>query len=198
VARRTAARLVKVLKKHGREVDPELGEVDVSAADDTEHSALTACYAAAAAGTDLFGERAGSPALRLVDPSLARPDEPVAIAYRVNVHAAVRVHGRVQVATELGAIGRVLAKLELPGRTCARGFARTLGIGRTQARRHRRGRAARPIGPACDHSYPPSQGISQFVFLIRSISGRSGKRSRDPSETSARCPPPLAGRLPVG
>jgi hypothetical protein len=31
--------------------------------------------------------------LRLVDPSLARPQEPVAIAYGVNVHAAVRVHG---------------------------------------------------------------------------------------------------------
>src|SRR5690606_5895215 len=58
-----------------------------------EATALTACYAAAAAGTDLFGERAGSPALRLVDPSQARPDEPVAIAYGVNVHAKVRVHG---------------------------------------------------------------------------------------------------------
>jgi hypothetical protein len=93
VARRTAERLVQVLKKHGREVDPELGEVDVCAEDNTEASALTACYAAAAAGTDLFGERAGSPALRLVDPSLARPQEPVAIAYGINVHAAVRVHG---------------------------------------------------------------------------------------------------------
>jgi hypothetical protein len=95
VARRTAQRLVKVLKKHGREVDPELGEVDVSAGDsgESETTALTACYAAATAGTDLFGERAGSPALRLVDPSLARPQEPVAIAYGVNVHAAVRVHG---------------------------------------------------------------------------------------------------------
>jgi hypothetical protein len=31
--------------------------------------------------------------LRLVDPTLARPHEPVAIAYGVNVHAAVRVHG---------------------------------------------------------------------------------------------------------
>jgi hypothetical protein len=41
----------------------------------------------------IFGERAGSPALRLVDPSLARPHEPVAIAHGVNVHAAVRVHG---------------------------------------------------------------------------------------------------------
>jgi hypothetical protein len=93
VAGRTARRLVTVLKKHGREVDPELGEVDVSAGDNTEPSALTACCAAAAAGTDLFGERTGSPALRLVDPSLARPPEPVAIAYGVNVHAAVRVHG---------------------------------------------------------------------------------------------------------
>jgi hypothetical protein len=34
-----------------REVDPELGEVDVSAGDTTETSALTACYAAAAART---------------------------------------------------------------------------------------------------------------------------------------------------
>lgn len=94
VARRTAMRLVKVLKKDGREVDPELCEVDVSAeATGEQDSALSACYAAASAGTDLFGERAGSPALRLVDPSLARPHEPVAIAYGVNVHAAVRVHG---------------------------------------------------------------------------------------------------------
>ena len=30
---------------------------------DDEDSALASCYAAAAAGTDLFGERAGSPAL---------------------------------------------------------------------------------------------------------------------------------------
>jgi hypothetical protein len=34
-----------------------------------------------------------SPALRLVDPSLARPHEPVAIVHGVNAHAAVRVHG---------------------------------------------------------------------------------------------------------
>jgi hypothetical protein len=96
VARRTAARLIQVLNKHGREVDPELGEVDVCAdADATSDpdTALSACYAAAATGTDLFGERAGSPALRLVDPSSARPHQPVAIAYGVNVHAAVRVHG---------------------------------------------------------------------------------------------------------
>jgi hypothetical protein len=60
VARRTAARLVRVLKKHGREVDPELGEVDVSAdgsATAVEDTALSARYAAAAAGTDLFGAR---------------------------------------------------------------------------------------------------------------------------------------------
>jgi hypothetical protein len=41
----------------------------------------------------LFGERAGAPALRLVNPSLCRPHEPVAIVSGVNVHAAVRVHG---------------------------------------------------------------------------------------------------------
>jgi hypothetical protein len=83
--------------------------VDVSA--DTrgdQDTALSACYAAAAAGTDLFGERAGSPALRLVDPSLARPHEPVAIAYGVNVHAAVRVHGndRAQLARLCRYLGR--------------------------------------------------------------------------------------------
>ena len=97
VARRTAARLVRVLKKHGRQLAPELGQVDVSAdaadAASEQDAALSTCYAAAAAGTDLFGERAGSPALRLVDPSLARPHEPVAIVQGVNVHAAVRVHG---------------------------------------------------------------------------------------------------------
>jgi hypothetical protein len=61
VARRTALRLVKVLKKHGREVDPELGEVDVRADEaGDQNTPLSACYAAAAAGTDLFGERAGS------------------------------------------------------------------------------------------------------------------------------------------
>jgi hypothetical protein len=94
VAERTAKRLVQVLERHGRQVDSEFGELDVSQDGTAEEAtALTACYAAAAAGTDLFGERAGSPALRLVDPSQARPDEPVAIAYGVNVHAKVRVHG---------------------------------------------------------------------------------------------------------
>lgn len=38
-------------------------------------------------------ERAGALALCQVDPSLARPHVPVAIAYGVNVHAAARVHG---------------------------------------------------------------------------------------------------------
>jgi hypothetical protein len=130
--------------------------------------------------------------------------------WQADVSACSRCGGPmkwVEVATEPEAIGRVLAELELTavggrfmgvrrGRICARGFAQTLGIELRGAPGH--GRVSRPIGPACDHSYPPSQGISQFVFLIRSISGRSGKRSRDPSETSARCPPPLAGRLPVG
>jgi len=94
VARRTAARLVKVLRQHGRELDPELGVIDVAIdTEGDEPSVLSTCYAAAAAGTDLFGERAGSAALRLVDPSQARPDEPVAIVSGVNVHAKVRVHG---------------------------------------------------------------------------------------------------------
>jgi hypothetical protein len=90
----SARRLVKVLVKHGRELDPELGVVDVLADDgDREALAPSACVAAAAAGTELFGERAGLPALRLVDPSQARPDEPVAIAYGINVHAKVQIDG---------------------------------------------------------------------------------------------------------
>jgi hypothetical protein len=94
VASRTAARIAKVLRRHGRELDPELGVVDVASdTEGDESSALSACYTAAAAGTDLFGERAGSPVLRLVDPSAARPHEPVASVSGVNVHAKVRVHG---------------------------------------------------------------------------------------------------------
>lgn len=94
VARRTAQKLKKLLVQRGRYLDPELAAADV-ASDDShdEPSALSACQAAAVGGTDLFGARAGAPALRLVDPSKARPDEPVAIAHGINVHAQVAVHG---------------------------------------------------------------------------------------------------------
>src|SRR5690606_18013582 len=43
--------------------------------------------------TSLFGPRAGQTPLRLVDPSQARPDEPVAIVEGFNVHAARTLHG---------------------------------------------------------------------------------------------------------
>src|SRR5690606_26896797 len=73
----TAKHLVEVLERHGSRVDSELGDLDVSAQGTAEEScSLTACYAAAPAGTDLFGERAGSPALRLVDPSRRAPTTP--------------------------------------------------------------------------------------------------------------------------
>jgi len=92
VARRTAERIKKVLRKHGRELDPEMADVEAPEPDD-EHPALSACYQAATAGFDLFGPRASAPSLRLVDPSLARPEEPVAIVAGINVHAKLAVHG---------------------------------------------------------------------------------------------------------
>jgi hypothetical protein len=98
IAHRTAERIKKILKQHGREPDPAMGEVDVGWAEPgdlpgAEHPALTACYGAAAAGTDLFGQRAGAPSLRLVDPSQARPTEAAAIVQGINVHAKVAISG---------------------------------------------------------------------------------------------------------
>jgi hypothetical protein len=92
VARRSAERIRKILQSHGHKLDPELGEVDVLAAgDDTEPTALSACYGAAAQGLDLLGQRAGKPSLRLVDPTKARPDEPAAVVQGINVRAKVAI-----------------------------------------------------------------------------------------------------------
>ena len=101
VARRTAARIEKLLRKHGRSIDPEL-------ADDGPHPlelddpALAACYAAAARGVGITGDRAGQPTLRLIFPDDAPDrtvcasdtDEPVAEVRGVNVHAKQVVDGR--------------------------------------------------------------------------------------------------------
>ncbi|MBX3130298.1 MAG: transposase [Polyangiaceae bacterium] len=71
VAARTAARVERILRAHGRSLDPELG-------DDTplelvfDEPGLAACYAAAAQGVAVSGDRAGKPPLRLVA-SLAPP-----------------------------------------------------------------------------------------------------------------------------
>jgi len=101
VARRTAARIEQLLRKHGRSIDPEL-------ADDNPHPlelddpALAACYTAAARGVGITGDRAGQPTLRLIFPDdapdrIAGPpefDEPVAEVRGVNVHAKQMIDGR--------------------------------------------------------------------------------------------------------
>ena len=71
VAARTARRVAKVFQKHGRSLDVP-GEDD-SLPDD--EPVLASCYAAAAGGLAVAGERAGRRLLRLVDPRLSRPDE---------------------------------------------------------------------------------------------------------------------------
>ena len=84
VARRTAVRLHTVLLEQRAEAEEQ---------ELAEPSGWTVCCAASAQGLSLFGSRAGQPPLRLVDPSQARPDEPIAIVEGVNVHAARTLHG---------------------------------------------------------------------------------------------------------
>jgi Putative transposase len=102
VARRTAADIEKVLRAAGRTFHPE--------ADDAEppellldEPGLAACYAAAAQGISVSGDRAGLPTLRLVFPPEPPPrsadigplaDEPVAEVRGINVHAKQVVDGR--------------------------------------------------------------------------------------------------------
>jgi hypothetical protein len=81
VASRTAARVEKILRAHGRSLDPTLADdpgesqkwdetpPDLTAEDPT----LAACYAAAAQGVGVSGDRAGLPPLRLIT---ALPDRP--------------------------------------------------------------------------------------------------------------------------
>ena len=98
VARRTAARVERILHRRGRSLDPQdqLDECDLSVDD----PALAASYAAAAQGISVAGERAGKPTLRLFiseGPTAKRRvdnDEPVAEVRGINVHAKQRVDGR--------------------------------------------------------------------------------------------------------
>jgi hypothetical protein len=66
-----------------------------------DQPALAACYAAAAQGLSLAGDRAGQPTLRLMmschPPEQTQrdlPDEPVAEVSGVNLHAKVVIDGR--------------------------------------------------------------------------------------------------------
>ncbi|MCC6214455.1 MAG: transposase [Polyangiaceae bacterium] len=90
VAARTARRVAKVFGKHGRSL--ETPTEDDPLPDD--EPALASCYAAAAGGLAVSGERAGRPLLRLVDPRLSRPDELVGEVSGFNVHATISVGPR--------------------------------------------------------------------------------------------------------
>ncbi|MCC7171927.1 MAG: transposase [Planctomycetes bacterium] len=101
VAARTATRIEKILKAHGRSLDPELGD-DAPPELCQDEPGLAACYAAAAQGVGVSGDRAGKPPLRLLlspEPP-ARPraadatEEPIAEVCGINIHAAQVVDGR--------------------------------------------------------------------------------------------------------
>ena len=59
-----------------------------------EQLSLSALCAAAASAQGLFGERAGKPLLRVVDPKRARSGERVGESHGINVHADVVVPAR--------------------------------------------------------------------------------------------------------
>ncbi|MBE7481597.1 MAG: transposase [Polyangiaceae bacterium] len=101
VAARTAARVEKLLRAHGKSLDPELVE-DTPPELALDEPGLAACYAAAAQGLSVSGDRAGQPPLRLIaspDPP-ARPravdatDQPIAEVRGINIHAVQVVDGR--------------------------------------------------------------------------------------------------------
>ena len=101
VARRTAERIETILRAHGRSLDPELCDDEPSPVC-LDEPGLAACYAAAAQGVSVTGDRAGQPTLRLVvsqdPPPSSRRDgaseQPVALVRGVNVHAKQLVDGR--------------------------------------------------------------------------------------------------------
>ena len=106
VARRTADRIEKILQAHGRSLDPEMQDHEPHAI--TLHEpGLAACYAAAAQGVCITGDRAGQPTLRLIVPqrspatsraaraaNAAAANKPAAEVRGVNVYAQQVVDGR--------------------------------------------------------------------------------------------------------
>ena len=92
VAKRTALRVQKVLARHGRSLDGTSERQDAEPSG--EQLSLSALCAAAASGQGLFGERAGKPLLRVVDPKRARSGERVGESQGINVHAEVVVPAR--------------------------------------------------------------------------------------------------------
>jgi hypothetical protein len=99
VARRTAERIDRLLRERGRSLEPQGDEPPPELL--LDEPGLASCYAAAAQGIGVVGERAGQPALRLIcgnqrPPESAEPgaDTPVAEHRGVNVHAKQCVDGR--------------------------------------------------------------------------------------------------------
>jgi hypothetical protein len=100
VARRTAERMEKILRAHGRRLDTEMQDDEPAELElCRDQPGLAACYAAAARGAAVKSEQA---ALRLVvsqdrpqnTPVSADADAPVAEVRGVNVHAKQLVDGR--------------------------------------------------------------------------------------------------------
>jgi Putative transposase len=98
VARRTEARVRVLLRNSGRYFDDEQADTQDPAAHSGEQQVLLSCYqAAAAAGLELLGARAGQPTLRLVHPPLPQSSRGIELCadFRgVNVHAMVAFDGR--------------------------------------------------------------------------------------------------------
>ncbi len=102
IARRTAQRIEKILRAHGRSLDPAMQDSQ----DDqppklcSDEPGLAACYAAAARGVAASGDRAGQAPLRLlVSPAPAVSEihdknDPAAEVRGVNLHARQCVDGR--------------------------------------------------------------------------------------------------------
>jgi hypothetical protein len=98
VARRAAERIEKILRAHGRSLDPAMQDHEPAELC-ADEPGLAACYAAAARGAKVLAEQR---ALRLVlsqdrpenPQAAAEPDEPVAEVRGINVHAKQRVDER--------------------------------------------------------------------------------------------------------
>ena len=101
VAARTAVRIERILRAHGRSLDPELDD-GLPPELALDEPGLAACYAAAAQGVSVSSDQTAKPPLRLIaspNPP-ARPraadatDEPIAEVRGINVHAAQVIDGR--------------------------------------------------------------------------------------------------------
>ncbi len=99
VARHTAERVDRLLRKSGRSLEREGDDAVPELV--LDEPGLASCYAAAAQGISVGGERAGLPQLRLVfgtgaaaERAEPRADDPVADHRGVNVHAKQSVDGR--------------------------------------------------------------------------------------------------------